>query len=208
MSNDNSNLTTKEKILSATIKLYGLKGDMTVREICENAKVNLASVSYHFGSKENLLIEVEKYYSNLLFNIQNKIITDKTKGPKEKLIDWANTLTKFVLEYPALVLLVTNLLIQDENYSPEIISKFLGNMELKTNIKNIIGLLTGADNEEVLNFKYIQLFSGVIGPIIFQMIPNINRNKLFIDLNNKGERGKYIDNLIETIIINKNPPSL
>ena len=31
---DDKNLNTKEKILSATIELYGRKGDITVREIC------------------------------------------------------------------------------------------------------------------------------------------------------------------------------
>lgn len=198
---DDKNLNTKEKILSATIELYGIKGDITVREICEKAGVNVASVNYHFGSKDNLLKEVEKHYSGLLFDIQNKIIMDEMQEPREKLIDWADALMKFVLDYPALIMLVTNLVLQDKSYNPEIIDKILGSIESKKNIQNIIYSLTHIDDEEILNFKYMQLFSGVIGPIIFQMIPNIkDTNNVFMDLNNEVERKKYIENLVDTIV--------
>ncbi|NMB07440.1 MAG: hypothetical protein GX981_03490, partial [Tissierellia bacterium] len=97
--------------------------------------------------------------------------------------------------------LVTNLVLQDESYNPEIINKFLASKESKENIQKIIYSITKIDNKEILNFKYMQLFSGVIGPIVFQMIPNIkDTNKVFIDLNNEEERKKYIENLVDTIV--------
>lgn len=198
---DDKNINTKEKILGATIKLYGTKGDITVREICNKAEVNLASISYHFGSKENLLIEVEKHYSRLLFNIQNEIIIDGTRDSRQKLKDWANTLMIFILEYPALIMLVTNLLIQDEGYNPEIITNLLANMELKKSIQDIITSLIDIEDEEILNFKYMQLFSGVMGPIIFQMLSNIqDTNRPFVDLKDEGERKRYIENLVDTVL--------
>lgn len=198
---DDRNTNTKERILSATIDLYGVKGDITVREICDKAGVNVASISYYFGSKDKLLIEVEKHYSSLLLDIQRKIIMDESRAPKDKLKDWAEALMKFVLEYPALIMLVANLVLQDQSYSPEIIDKFLGSVETKENIQRTLHSLTDIGDEEMLNFKYMQLFSGVIGPIIFQVIPNIrDTDRVFIDLRDERERARYIEDLVETIL--------
>lgn len=55
-----SDANTKEKLLTAAVEVFAAKGfqDATVAEICEQAGANVASVNYHFGSKENLLREV------------------------------------------------------------------------------------------------------------------------------------------------------
>ena len=46
----------KKRILLAAKKLFAVQGfeGTTVRQICEEAGVNIALVSYHFGGKENL----------------------------------------------------------------------------------------------------------------------------------------------------------
>jgi AcrR family transcriptional regulator len=51
---------TKQKILDAAERLFGESGiDATsMRHIIAKAGVNLAAIHYHFGSKENLLLEV------------------------------------------------------------------------------------------------------------------------------------------------------
>lgn len=55
-------IKTKKKILDAATSIIAEKGyhSAKVTEICEVAGVNLASISYHFGDKENLYIEVWK----------------------------------------------------------------------------------------------------------------------------------------------------
>lgn len=51
---------TKERILDAAERLFATKGyhNTSLREITSAARVNLASVNYHFGSKEKLLKSV------------------------------------------------------------------------------------------------------------------------------------------------------
>ena len=48
--------TTKVRLLEAACAIFSEKGyrDATVAEICEAADANIASVNYHFGSKEAL----------------------------------------------------------------------------------------------------------------------------------------------------------
>ncbi len=50
---------TYERVLHAAGPIFAEKGFVaaTVREICAAAKVNLASVNYHFGGKETLYLE-------------------------------------------------------------------------------------------------------------------------------------------------------
>jgi AcrR family transcriptional regulator len=51
---------TKQQVLSAAERLFALHGfqNVSVRDITAEAGVNLASVNYHFGSKDALLFEI------------------------------------------------------------------------------------------------------------------------------------------------------
>jgi AcrR family transcriptional regulator len=52
--------STKERILSAAEELFARHGfaGASLRQVTSAAKVNLAAVNYHFGSKDNLINEV------------------------------------------------------------------------------------------------------------------------------------------------------
>src|SRR6187401_1351461 len=51
---------TKQAVFNAAERLFALHGfqKVSVRDITTEAKVNLASVNYHFGSKDALLFEI------------------------------------------------------------------------------------------------------------------------------------------------------
>ncbi|MFO0264418.1 MAG: TetR/AcrR family transcriptional regulator, partial [Planctomycetota bacterium] len=53
---------TREKILMTAGPMFAQSGyqAVTVRDICDQAGVNLASVNYYFGDKEHLYIEAVK----------------------------------------------------------------------------------------------------------------------------------------------------
>lgn len=56
---DDSVQSTRNRILLAAGPIFAAKGfrKSTVREICEEANVNVASVNYYFGDKKNLYLE-------------------------------------------------------------------------------------------------------------------------------------------------------
>ncbi|MBU5311446.1 TetR/AcrR family transcriptional regulator [Tissierella carlieri] len=196
-----NDLNTEEKILLAAIELFPVKGDMTTREIANLAGVNVAAINYHFKSKDNLMKAVEKHYSSMLYDIQNEIINDPSTTLEDKLIIWANHLMEFMFKWPALITVVSSLILQDKEYNPEIINKFFRDVELKDKIQDIISKITGIEDIDILNYKYIQLFSGVLGPIIFQVLPMISGMKgIFIDFSLEEERMKYIKNLVTSIL--------
>lgn len=54
---------TKQKILETALRMFADQGfeGASIRSISNDAKVNIAAVSYHFGNKENLYFEVVRY---------------------------------------------------------------------------------------------------------------------------------------------------
>ncbi len=63
MSQNSKNDDTKDRILNKAENMFAHKGyhGVTVREITESAKCNLAAVNYHFGNKWNLYLAVFRF---------------------------------------------------------------------------------------------------------------------------------------------------
>ncbi|WP_293676288.1 TetR/AcrR family transcriptional regulator [uncultured Phenylobacterium sp.] len=57
---DEAQVATKAAVFNAAERLFALHGfqNVSVRDITAEARVNLASVNYHFGSKDSLLFEI------------------------------------------------------------------------------------------------------------------------------------------------------
>src|SRR6476661_9403349 len=57
---DETHAATKAAVFAAAEQLFALHGfqNVSVRDITADAGVNLASVNYHFGSKDSLLFEI------------------------------------------------------------------------------------------------------------------------------------------------------
>jgi AcrR family transcriptional regulator len=60
---ENEHTKTRERILKVACEVFAKRGfrNTTVRDICQQAEVNVASVNYYFSSKEKLYEEVCKY---------------------------------------------------------------------------------------------------------------------------------------------------
>lgn len=70
---ENNNLSdTKLKLILTAGELFAKQGfeATSIRNISEKAKVNVSAINYHFGSKENLYMEVIKYIISKSSKIQ------------------------------------------------------------------------------------------------------------------------------------------
>ncbi len=196
----NETLDTRTKILQTTIDIVGLKGEVTIREITEKAGVNVAAINYHFGNKNNLLKEVENYYSDLLYTSQEKILKDDTSSPKEILLNRARNLINYMFSYPALIKLIVNLTTEDESYNPVLIQKIYLNKEIQLMIEEIIKEITGIQDPKLLNFKYLQLFSGILGPVVNRVVTQtFDEDSSSMEFNSLEELDEYIRLLIASV---------
>lgn len=192
---------TKNRIFLSAVEIVGLKGDVTVRELAEMAGVNIASINYYYGNKKNLLKDVEKHYSTSLYNLQNSILTSNDLSPYDKLLNWAKSLSEFIVRYPALIGLIVNLTTEDKNYKPALIQKIYLNKDLQIMIQGIIGSIINSDDERVISFKYLQIFSGILGPIINRVVEeNFADGNMIISLNSIEDFEEYIKLLIDSVL--------
>ena len=82
-SSDLSELDTKQRIMEVAMNLFARKGfdGATIREIAKLAEVNVASLNYHFKSKENLRLEL---LNHIVQEFKNRISnTDGVKTAAE-----------------------------------------------------------------------------------------------------------------------------
>ncbi|AFK86474.1 MULTISPECIES: TetR/AcrR family transcriptional regulator [Thermoanaerobacterium] len=194
-------LETKEKILNATIDIVGMKGEATIREITEKAGVNVASINYYFGNKNNLLKEVENYYAEKLLKSGYDILLDTTLTPQNRLFKWALNLIEYMYKYPALISIIVKLTHDDKSYNPVIIKKIYFNDEVQRIVENIIKDITKIEDSRILNFKYLQLFSGILGTVINHVVVSIyGDEKNILDLGDPEELRQYLVLLIESIL--------
>jgi AcrR family transcriptional regulator len=73
--------STRDRLLAAAVSIFTTNGyrDATIGDVCEAADANIASVNYHFGSKENLFRHVlrESFHSaNSIYPIHGNLPAD------------------------------------------------------------------------------------------------------------------------------------
>lgn len=194
-------LDTKSRILQYAIDMVGSKGDVTIRELAETAGVNVASINYYFGSKENLLKEVERHYSIALYNVQYSIFTSTELSPYDKLLEWAKSMSTFIYQYPALISLIVKLSVKDASYTPVLIEKIYLNKELQDMIQQIIGTIIKSEDKKLLKLKYLQLFSGILGPVINRLVEeNYSDKPPTLNFSSKDDLEEYMKHLIDTVL--------
>lgn len=194
-------LDTKNRILQIAIELVGLKGDFTIREITEKSGVNVASINYYFGNKSSLLKEVENYYSEQLYHIQHGIFNNSALTAVEKLASWAKSLIEFMFKSPALISLIVNIVNEDKSYKPQFVEKIYLNKELQQTIESLIKDNTGISDEKLLNYKYLQIFSGVLGPVISRIVSQtFGEGPSIFDFSSPEDIDRYINNLIDGVL--------
>lgn len=197
-------LDTKSKILQSAIDIVGSKGDVTIREITDKAGVNIAAINYHFGNKNNLLKEVENHYSTLLYDMQYGILTSEELSPYDKILQWTKTLSSFISQSPALMGLIVSLTVEDKSYKPVIIQKIYLNKELQNKVQDIIGTIINSKDKRLLGFKYLQLFSGILGPVVNRLVEySFADEQSNFGLNSKEDADAYITLLIDTVLKNQ-----
>ena len=160
----------KEKIIKTTVELIKFVGvdGLSVRKIAELADVNVASINYHFGSKDKLINEILK--TSLLefrgtFNILDNAEVSPIKRLRQFLLDYLSLL-KAHPELFKIVLSPEKLFDSHLEYVEFL--KYQGFDKLTKTVLEIVGY----SNKDKVNIIVRQMFASIFFPVI--ILGNVN----------------------------------
>lgn len=90
-------MNPQNRLIESATAHFAKKGffEATIRDICEEANMNVASVNYHFGSKKDLYKEVlMQAYAKAGSFAPMPLITDYLDDPHVALLEWTKWYTK------------------------------------------------------------------------------------------------------------------
>lgn len=120
---------TRHRLLETAGPIFAAKGFLgaTVRDICNAAEMNLASVNYYFGDKERLYIETVKRASQMRAEEEPMPQWAQDTPPAEKLRGFIRTLTARMValqEAPWQVQLMTREVLQPTSACKELVQEY------------------------------------------------------------------------------------
>lgn len=189
-------LHIKEVIIQTTIKIIKLEGleKVTIRKIAKEADVNIASISYYFGSKENLINEVlHLFISN--FKGAFTILEDSTIEAKERLKKFLNNYFSIALKHPDVMKNIVGRGLFTYPSQQEFLSflKFMGADELKKTIKEI----TKEEDNDILTMRLIQMIGAIVFPILMATPLSFITNT---DFSKEAQMSLYINTLVDNLL--------
>lgn len=190
MSNDKND--TRTRILEAAAEIIGRERNLnlTIREVAARADVNIASINYHFRSKENLLTEVEMLLMGKIGHIYTHL-SDPDANTATRLINWANNLIKHLIDYPGIIYLIGSRILEKEQTG---INQYLNLMD--RDLAPLVKELTGIDDDNIAAFKVLQLISGVVYPVL---ITSSSDESAVINISDEKTRLAYVSLLVASI---------
>ncbi|MGI6093255.1 MAG: TetR/AcrR family transcriptional regulator [Veillonellaceae bacterium] len=197
MEHDSVNLSPKEKILDATMKIIGTKGyqHVTSRKIAALAHVNVASINYYFGSKDTVVNEALKAFNAKLMSSFN-YLDDLELPPETRLQKFLRTYADYTLEYPDIFRNFVDQ-VSHESEAPCEYIEFMKETGLNK-LKVLVHELTGNQlSETELVMRIFQLFSSLEYPVL---VGDKMNNIAHFDYYDQECRYRYIDLALKALI--------
>jgi TetR/AcrR family transcriptional regulator, regulator of cefoperazone and chloramphenicol sensitivity len=183
---------TRTRILEAAAEIIGRERNLnlTIREVAARAGVNIASINYHFQSKENLLSEVEMLLMENIGHVYTHL-GDPGANSATRLINWANNLIKHLIDYPGIIYLIGTRILEKEQTG---INQYLSLMD--RDLAPLVKELSGTNDDDTVALKVLQLISGVVYPVL---ITSSSDQTAGINISDEKTRLAYVSQLVASI---------
>ena len=153
----------REQILATAEKLFGDNGfdGTSVRDIAQHANVNLAMISYYFGSKEKMLEALLEHRAN--YTILEALNKDESLTPWEKV----DRVIDFYVDKIMNNLCLHNIMMQGSNSRSDIIKELVTKIKVR-NFEQIKKIIIDGQKKKIFRKVDIELTVGTVMGTISQ----------------------------------------
>lgn len=158
----------KSKIIGATKTLLKSNPNITVKDIAEASYVNVASINYYFGSKDNLIKIISTEFVNELKEGIIQILKQHTDESELKpLFDDTFKFAKdMVNENLGILYHLLNNVGNDQG--DVLLESFFSNSPFIDQLLTMISIKTGIEDKDRVSVIYIMIFAAIIFPMRFK----------------------------------------
>lgn len=189
------NLTEKQiEILQSAEKIFSDKGvDATsVRDIAKLAGINIAMISYYFGSKQKLVEALFLWRLFILNQELEKTVKDETLNPYEKLVYFLKTYMQRIMSNHAFHRIMVREYSKNDSFV--FIDKAITDLKM-SNLNFINQAIEEGYNQKIFLRKVDAeaIIMAVIGPISYIIL----NDKMYMPLWNIDNHQEYKEKIIE-----------
>jgi AcrR family transcriptional regulator len=187
--------SVRERILQVAIRLLykNEPESITVRQIAEDAGVNLAAINYYFRSKENLFDEAVLAASSKAFELGMAVLRNPEIKPAERLRLFFEGYTKGLVEFQGITKTAfRSFLVQ--GHGSDRYAVFM--KEMLDEIAKIFREMDESIELERSQRRALFLYSGIAFPF---MVMGSLRGMAAFDYADKDARNRYIALMVETL---------
>lgn len=190
--------STKEKIIKAVLEQIASEDidTLSVRQIADQAGVNIAAINYHFRTKENLIYEAVLTSGKDGLEQIMKMLKDKDVAPEKRLKIYLEQHAQVLITYPkpsmiAIQATIINKKSCDEQRPDTLTEKLYGALF------DVFAEITGKDEKEQFQYLVVMLNSASLLPFLSQ---DYWKSYCNFDFSNEQENKSYIDLLFSMIL--------
>ena len=188
----------EEKILDRALYLFGKNGTLNVpiRTIAKEAKVNVSAINYYFGSKEEMVKNVQSFYIENIVLAYSKLDNEELSD-EEKLVLCANDIIEYTLRYPGVLVMQKEA--SGEHKHEEMSKKIIEiTNSMNKKLDNVLERVVKPSKDKFKCVKMVFL-SSIIYPT-----SDINTEEFKNEhINNKEKRIEYIKYILSILKENK-----
>lgn len=195
------NLEIKKKIILETKALISEKRSVTIKDIADKCYMNIASVNYYFGSKEQLIQQViEEVITDLKAEIIRLLNVNEHKSKSELLEAMITYTYNFSLENIGLISYLFLNQDSSERAGNLLIDTFFSNNSFTQMIYEKLNVEVKTIEPMVIYAKYMILFSSFAMPLFISIASNSQpQNSQIETFKNEIFRQYFIKELLRLI---------